>query len=314
MKKIMIALVCLVLICGCTSKLKNGEESVVKFEDGGVSAEELYKELKTNYGTQAMIDLLDTKLLSKEYKKDEEETKYINNSIKVYKSQWKDDFDTNIKTYFGADSEKELKEIIRLSYRRNLWKTDYAQSEVNDKQIEDYYNGYVVGDITASHILITSTATSTMSDKEKQEAEAKALETAKEVITKLNEGAKFEDLAKEYSKDAGTKDKGGELDKFNDRTNFDENFLKEAISLEVGKYTTTPVKSEHGYHIIYKTKQDKKPELNDIKDSIIAKVAQDNIKADSNFTTKALLALREKYGVKVKDTELKKAYNKVYGL
>lgn len=315
MKKVLGVVICLFLICGCaTSHLENGEESVVKFSKGGVSAEDLYEKLKKENGLDALITLLDTELLDEEYNKSTEETNYIKDVVNSLKNEWKDDFEKNITTYYGVSSEKDFKEYIRLNYRRNLWKKDYAESLVTDKQVEEYYEEYAIGDIEASHILIKSNATSSMSDKEKTEVENKALETAKEVIKKLNDGEKFEDLAKEYSNDDANKDKGGVLDKFNDRSNFDENFLDAAIELEVGKYSSEPVKSQFGYHIIYKTKQDKKPELKDIKESIVSKIAEDIIAADSNFSTKSILALREKYGVKIKDSDLKKEYNKLYGL
>lgn len=315
MKKVLTTIICLLLVCGCaTSHLKNGEESVIKYDKGGVSAEDLYEKLKKENGIEALIYLLDTDLLNKEYKKSEAENKYIKDVVDSLKNEWKDDFEKNIAAYYGTATEKDFKEYIRLSYRRNLWRKDYAESIVNDKQIEEYYEKYAIGDIEASHILIKSNATSSMSDKEKAEAEEKALEKAKEVIKKLNDGEKFEDLAKEYSEDDANKNKGGALGTFNDRSNYDENFLDAAIKLETGKYSSEPVKSQFGYHIIYKTKQDKKPELKDIKDSIISKIAEDNMSSDSNFNNKAILALREKYGVKIKDSDLKKEYNELYGL
>ncbi len=315
MKKLATIFFCLFLLCGCsTSHLKDGEESVVKFEDGGISAQELYEKLKETYGADVLITLIDTELLSREYSEDNDEKIYINQVISSLKEEWKDDFESKLQQVYGVKTEKEMEEYVRLSYRRNNWRTKYAESLVNDTQIDDYYKDHLVGDMEASHILISSKATSSMSEDEKKAAEDKALETAKEVIEKLNNGSKFEDLAKEYSDDAANKDNGGKLSSFNDRSNFDENFLEAAISQEVGKYSSTPVKSQFGYHIILKTKQADKPELKDVKDSIISKIAQDMISEDTNFGAKSLLGLREKYGIKITDSDLEKSYNKLYGL
>ncbi len=314
MKKVFGVLLCLVLLTGCaTSHLEDGKESVVKFEDGGISAEELYEKLKKVYGGNAIIDLIDTELLSREYKSDSTEEAYIKQNIDSLKDRWGENFDTNILSY-GATTEKEFKEYVRLLYRRDKWVNDYAKTQVNDTQINEYYEKEVVGDIEASHILISVDVKSDATDEEKKEAEDKALATAKEVIAKLNKGEKFEDLAKEYSSDESNKNDGGALSKFNDRSNYDENFLDAAIKLEVNKYTTTPVKSQYGYHIIYKTSQGDKPKLDDIKDEIIEKIAPTLISNDSSFTTKAILALRDKYGIKITDDELKSQYNETYGL
>lgn len=315
MKKIIGLFLCLFLISGCaTSHLENGDESVVKFDKGGISAQDLYKKLKEKYGTNALIELMDTELLNKEYKKDEEETKYISDVIASLKAQWDEDFDSNIKAYYGVEDEKELKEYIRLGYRKNKWKETYVKDNITDKQIDDYYESSLIGDIEANHILIKSKATSSMSDDEKKAAEKEAEDLAKSIIEKLNNGEKFEDLAKEYSSDSLTSNNGGKLDPFNDRSNYDENFLKAASELEVGKYSATPVKTRDGYHIIYKTKQADKPKLKDVKEEIIAEISKDIIDTDSTISNKAILALREKYNVKITDSDIKKEYNDIYGI
>lgn len=80
---------------------------------------------------------------------------------------------------------------------------------------------------------------------------------AKEVIEKLNKGEKFADLAK-ISKDAGSKDQGGELD-WNTPTGFVKPFSDAMVKLEKGKYTETPVQSQFGWHVI---------ELDDVRSAI----------------------------------------------
>ena len=72
---------------------------------------------------------------------------------------------------------------------------------------------------------------------------------AKSLITDLNKGAKFDDLAKKNSKDAGSKDRGGDLD-WNVPSAFDKQFSDAMVNLEKGKYTATPVQTRFGFHVI----------------------------------------------------------------
>lgn len=312
-KKILGLTLCVLLLTGCgTAKLDNGKESVVTFKEGGISAEDLYSKLKDKYGTEILVNLIDTELLAREYKENNQEKAYINQVVSSLKKEWADKFDSNIVYYYGVNNESELKEFIRLSYRRNLWTEDYAKTTVTDGEINDYYKDYVIGDIEASHILIKSNATNSMSDSEKKDKEEKALKLAKEIIAKLDKGEKFEDLAKEYSDDDATSENGGKLGSFNDRSNYDKNFLEGAIELKVNEYSKTPVKSQYGYHIIYKTKQNDKPELDKVKDAVIAKIANEKVTNDGTFASKAMIGLRQKYEMKITDSKLSSKYDSIY--
>ena len=145
------------------------------------------------------------------------------------------------------------------------------------------------------------------SDDEKDKAEEKAKKEAEDIIKKLDEGEDFADLAKEYSDDEGTASKGGKLtvtygsvvDEFWDGVN----------ELKDGEYSKEPVKSEYGYHIIYRIKQKEKPKLDDVKDDVIDKLTEEKINNDSTLQTRALVALRKKYNLEISDDELKKSYD-----
>jgi peptidyl-prolyl cis-trans isomerase C len=79
---------------------------------------------------------------------------------------------------------------------------------------------------------------------------------AKEIIVALQKGEKFEKLA-ERSKDTGSKANGGDLD-WNAPANFVKPFADAMVALPKGKFTTTPVKSQFGWHVI---------EVDDIRDA-----------------------------------------------
>jgi peptidyl-prolyl cis-trans isomerase C len=71
---------------------------------------------------------------------------------------------------------------------------------------------------------------------------------AKKLVTQLEKGAKFEDLAKRESMD-GSKDQGGDLNWFTpDR--MVKPFADAVVALKPGEYTHTPVQTQYGWHVI----------------------------------------------------------------
>ena len=175
------------------------------------------------------------------------------------------------------------------------------------KEISKYYQDEIFGDISASHILISPDVSDDATDAEKKKAEEAALKEAKEVIAKLKKGEKFEDLAKKYSDDESNKATGGKLADFN-KGQMVEEFENAANKMKVNTYSTTPVKTEYGYHIIYKTAQKDKPKLEEVKEDIIEDLANEKIEKDEKLQTKALVELRKEYKVEIQDKDLKKQY------
>ena len=320
-KKILIAL----LILGCTAgcgkvpKLSNGKEAVVSFEDTkiSISADDLYNEIKEKYALSSLIDMIDNSILLKEYpKSDSDAKKYADEQLESIKKYYVDDdgkYDEKsllsaLSQYYGISSLDGFKEMLKLTYYRNKAVDDYAKNSITDKQVQKYYDEEYVGDISCKHILIDPKTNDSMSDAEKKKAEEAALKTAKEVIKKLNDGAKFDDLAKEYSDDDSNKDKGGDLGYFNKGDMVTE-FETAAYALKLNKYTTTPVKTKFGYHIILKTGAKEKEALDKVKDTIITTLADKAKEDDNTMQINALVELRKKYGMKIEDSSLSKQYS-----
>ena len=310
MKKILIFCLCALLLTGCGDvKLENGENAIVSFNNGdGITAQDLYDELKEMYGVNYLVNLIDAKLLDLEYEETTEELEYVQQIVDSVKSESGDEFIDYIEYYYGVNSEEAFEDYIRLNYRRSLWIEDYAKEIVTDKQIEDYYNDVYVGDMEVSHILITSDATSDMTDDEKKAAETEAYNKAKEIIEKLNNGEDFATLAKENSDDSGTASDGGVVGTVNYGMNYDEDFVDAAAALEEGKYSSTPVKTQFGYHIIYKTKQNEKESLEDSSDTIRDIIAEESLNNNTLLYSEALEALREKYEMNIVDSDLNSDY------
>src|SRR5690606_16562934 len=93
-------------------------------------------------------------------------------------------------------------------------------------------------------------------------------ETAFEVINKLNNGADFAELAKEYSIDEKTKDKGGELGYFG-KGEMVKEFEEEVFAMEVNTISK-PVETQYGFHVIKKTDHKPYQEANfeDVKEEV----------------------------------------------
>jgi len=71
---------------------------------------------------------------------------------------------------------------------------------------------------------------------------------AKDIIAKLQKGAKFEELAK-ASKDPGSAAKGGDLD-WASASTFVKPFSEAMQALKKGQFTTQPVQTQFGWHVI----------------------------------------------------------------
>ena len=319
-KKILVSLLILGLVAGCgkVPKLANGEEAVVSFDkaENGISATELYNKIKKNYALSSLIDMIDSKILLEKYSnKKDDAKKYVDEQLTSVKNYYVDDNGkyneesllNTLKTHYGISTIDEFKTMLELSYYRDLAITDYAKENVTDKQIKKYYDEETVGDISAKHILISPKTKDDMTDDEKKKAEEEALKTAKEVISKLNKGEKFDDLAKKYSDDESNKDKGGDLGYFNKGAMVAE-FEEAAYKLKLNKYTTEPVKTKFGYHIILKTGEKEKAKLEDVKDSIINKLAEE-VMSDKTFAINAMVEIRKNSGMKIEDDELAKQYS-----
>lgn len=319
-KKLLICLAVLGLTSGCgkVSTLPNGDDALVSFSNTnlGISAGDLYSEVKGT-ALSKLIDMIDTKILLDKYPgKSSDADKYVNEQYDLIKTNFKDDkgkFDEEalkeqIYAYYGITDIDKFKDIIRLNYYRTEAVNDYAKKSVTDKQIQKYYDENVYGDISCKHILITPAVTDNMSDEDKTKADKEALQKAKDIIKKLKNGESFDDLAKEYSDDTSNKDKGGDLGYFNTGDMLEE-FEKAAFALKKGKYTTTPVKTKYGYHIILKTDEKEKPSLEDKKEEIIKTLASEAKSNDTALSINALVELRKEYGMNIEDDEMSKLYS-----
>jgi peptidyl-prolyl cis-trans isomerase C len=116
--------------------------------------------------------------------------------------------------------------------------------------------------VRARHILIRVGPTASKEERDD------ALKRIKDIQRRLKNGEDFADLAKKYSEDPGSKDKGGDLGYFS-HGDMVEAFDKAAFALDVGQ-TTDIVTTDFGYHIIQvqEKKAASKMSLDEIKDDL----------------------------------------------
>jgi len=122
--------------------------------------------------------------------------------------------------------------------RQNVHPSEQALQAYYKQNLDQYRVQFRVH---VEHILLKTTG---KTDAEVEEIRKKA----EEVLAKAKKGAKFEDLAKQYSEDDGTKAKGGDLGWVLEGQTVPE-FQKAAFELKNGEISGL-VKSMFGFHII----------------------------------------------------------------
>jgi peptidyl-prolyl cis-trans isomerase C len=167
--------------------------------------------------------------------------------------------------------------------------------KITDDEIETYYKGHKEEftnpeSVKARHILLK--VPEGADEKAWKEAESKA----KDIKEKLKNGEDFAELAKKYSDDPGSKDKGGDLGFFTKGRMVPE-FESAAFSLKPGELSD-PVKTNFGYHII--EVQEKKAASTKTLKEVQAQIRQTLQREKQQQLQDALIEkLKAKYPVKV---------------
>ena len=171
----------------------------------------------------------------------------------------------------GLDKSPEVAEQIdamKQSVLANAYVRDYMKNNpVTDEMLKAEYDRIKAqigggNQYKARHILV---------DKEAE---------AKDIIARLKKDpAAFDKLAKERSKDTGSKQQGGDLGWF-DPSQMVPEFGAAVSKLEKGKLTEVPVKTQFGYHVILldDVKAIEPPSLEDVKPQLTQQVQQQNLR------------------------------------
>lgn len=311
-KKILGIIFTMVMITGCSKspKISNGEEVIASIDGREFTANELYDSMKGQYGTSILIDMIDSYIAEQEITDNDAAGVYADSVISQYKLQYEQygmDFNEAL-VGAGFANESEFKKVIISDYNKNEVVKKYLAQEVTDKEIEKYYKEEISEQLDVKHILIIPDVADDATDEKKAEAEKVAYEEAVKLIAKLDEGANFDDLAKENSDDTATASNGGAINNVT-KQDYVAEFYNAAYALEEGKYTKEPVKSEYGYHIIYLVKKGEKESLDNLRDVIIDSIVDDKMTNDENIDLSTWAKIRDKYNINIIDTKIKNTYN-----
>lgn len=320
-KKIIVLALIVTLLSGCGSKiptLSNGDEAVVTLKDGAmISAQELYETLKDDYALEAMVNLVDQKILEDKYKDQiEDANSYADSNMATLESYYGDSLLEAIQSNTNYSTIEGYRNSLYISYLQNLAIEDYCKEQITDKEVQKYYDSEIVGDIKISHILITANVTDDMTDDEKAEAEAEAKDKIETIISELNKtdkdeiADKFAELAAEYSMDETTKDNGGSLGYINKDTlssDYDE-LVSAAYNLKDGKYSKSVITTELGYHVVLRTETKEKASLEDVKEDILEELATEYLSKNNIAYIRGLQEIRDEYDLEIIDSELKSQY------
>jgi peptidyl-prolyl cis-trans isomerase C len=115
--------------------------------------------------------------------------------------------------------------------------------------LEDYVRSHPVSEAEIQAEYDKARAAANTTEYHARHILVKTEDEAKKVLAELNKKAKFEELAKKYSKDPGSAKNGGDLG-WTDPAAFVKEFATGLTSLKKGEITKTPVKTQFGYHII----------------------------------------------------------------
>ena len=160
----------------------------------------------------------------------------------------------------GLDKTETYREQVEVMRRSlliaALYENYVAKHPISDKDISAEYERMktlMSTEYQARHILVATE------------------EQAKDIINQINQGAKFADLATQYSLDKGTASEGGLLD-WSPATTYVPQFAQALQDLKKGQLTAAPIQTQYGWHVI---------KLEDIRQNNAADfpALNDNIKA-----------------------------------
>lgn len=170
----------------------------------------------------------------------------------------------------GLDKTPEFvddMETVRQSALANAYVEDYVKKNpVTDEMLKAEYERLMASsagtEYKARHILV------------EKEADARAI-----VAALKKTPAAFGKLAKEKSRDPGSKGNGGDLGWFDAKGMVPE-FAAAVSKLEKGKFTEEPVKTQFGYHVILleDSRAVQPPALESVKPQLSQQLMQQNIK------------------------------------
>lgn len=239
----------------------DGEEGdiVARVGDEEITMGQLFARLTSDLGMQTTFGLLDSMILEDQFEVDPAE---VEEAMANLKEELGDDFDEAVAEQ-GFESEEEVLKYLEAALLSEVaFNTTFAPSEERLRELHDQMDVMISG----SHILIRNAEMATPEEIAENE------ELASQLIERLQEADDFSELfaelAVEYS-DCGSSAAGGDLGSWS-RGDMVSEFDDAIFEMEVGEFTTEPIETQYGYHIIYKTGFEEVPDFEDARDELEA--------------------------------------------
>jgi len=202
------------------------------------------------------------------------------------------DLYTKFKLKVAKARDMKLDTIVSLKQELDGYRTQLANSFLTDREVVDKLMEEIVErkkqDVRVSHILVKVNARG--ADNLKEKAKKKLLNFKQQ----LTEGKTFEQLAKEYSEDKNTKNKGGDLG-FITASLPDGFYELENVmyNLDINE-VSDPIETKLGYHIVKVTDKRKARGMIEVSHIFkkVDKVKKGNIKAAKKLMDSIYVALQ----------------------
>lgn len=254
LKGMTLPIVATLWLVGCSKS--NNSSMIASVNGEEITEDELNESLTTQYGTEVLDTLITNKIIELEAKE---------LGVSVSEEELQAEYDEYASQYGGEDALLELLDSYGMDVddvKKDMetylltFKVMEDDLGITEEEIKTYFeeNKETYGqaaEVEASHILVEDET------------------TAQEVIDKLNAGGDFAELAKEYSTDTANNEDGGNLGYFG-TGEMAEAFETAAFGMEVGEFSSEPVETEYGFHIIKVTDkmEGKEAVFDEVKDTV----------------------------------------------
>ena len=308
---IILVLVIALIVTICVKRIpktSNGSQIVASVKGKTITADDLYLALKDEYGTDKVINMIDTYIASKEVKLSKKNKEYLKSVVESWKEQAKY-YGVSLKELIAnygltIEDEDDFYNYLEENYRISLAVVKFIGDQASEEDLKAYYKNNFSDTLTVRHILIQV-------DGNEKEAYDKAVNIIKELddVNSKDLEKEFIELAKDYSDDTGSANDGGLIKDVTKATVVSE-FFEAADKLKDGEYTKEPVKSSYGYHIIYRVDSTKLEKYEDIKDEVKQAYGEAKLNEDASLQTSKWNELRKSYKLNIVDSDIKDAYEK----
>ena len=300
-----LALASLVVLSGCSSKPKdNGKDVIASINNQNILADDIYKSLMTNAGSQGTVFafLLD-ELVNEKFPVTSDMKENANDMIKniesTYDTQYGDEADTQLESALASSGYKNMddyKQDIIYSLQRAEFLKKYVKDHY-DEVFDDYYTQASPRYISLIKVSMTDVENPTDAEKSKLD----------EIKSLLKTDKSFDDIASDYSDDDSKSAKGniGIVDKTSTTlsSTYGNDVYDKAMALQPNEVSDA-IKGNDGYYILKCTGNDKAKIKEELKS---VDVDSPLLVYDEYMTYLAY----QTYDIKIEDKSIESQINKI---